>query len=45
MILPSLDCSFGGVDAVVIWIDQLDVGLAGFYEILDAFAALVIHNI
>ena len=45
MFFPCLYCSFGSVDAVIIWVDELNVCFCGAYVIFDGFAALIVHDV
>ena len=45
MFFPCLYCSFGGVDAVIVGVDELDVCFCGAYVFFDCFAALIVHDV
>ena len=44
-VLPSLDCSFGGVHSVVVGLYQLQFALFFGEEFLDMLCGLVVHDI
>ncbi len=44
-ILEGLDGSFGGVDMVVVWFNELDAELLGCEVGLDSFYCLIIHDV
>ncbi len=45
MFFESSDESFGGVDTMVMWRDQLDHHLVGADMLLNRFGAFVVHDI
>ena len=45
MILVSLDRSFGGVGAMEVWGDKLEIDALLMHELLQAGGAFIIHNL
>ncbi len=45
MFFESSDCSFGGVDTMVMWRDQLDCHPIGLGVLLNCFGAFSVHDV
>lgn len=44
VVLEGLDCAFGGVCAVIVWFNELDLASVGGYEGFDCGCGLVVSN-
>jgi hypothetical protein len=45
MVLPRLDCSFGGVSSVHVWWDALEVDVVLFEGSLEFVGALIVEDV
>jgi hypothetical protein len=45
VILESLNCAFSGVDAKIVWLDELDRAILLLHECLDGRGSLIVGDI
>ena len=45
MLCPCLYHSFGSIDAVIVWVDELNVCFCGAYVFFYCLAALIVHDV